>query len=150
MVRHRVCPLAVAAVVVLTVGGCGGGGGPDRRTDVAHVKQVVRRALADLAAGDGAGFCALSTPAGRAELGRALPGATCAELVARVSRQLPAVVRTGLAHAEIRKVTIAGGRAAVADADIVATRGTLTGFLSAQRTPTTLTRQSDGSWKIAG
>ena len=135
--------------VVVAVAACGGTTG-GRAADVSRVKAVVHRALADLAAGDGPGFCGLATSAGQAALGTTLPGYTCAELVVRVSRQLTPAERTGLAHAHARRVTITEGRATVRDVDIVAGRGTLAGFLSADSAPTTLSRQSDGSWKIAG
>jgi hypothetical protein len=144
-----VCPVVAIVAVAVALAACGGAS-RSRAADVARVKQVVHRALADLAAGDGRDFCGLATPAGQAALGRALPGYTCVALVVRLSRQLTPAERTGLAHAQARKVTIDGGRATVRDADIVATRGTLTGFLSADSAPTTLARQSDGSWKIEG
>jgi hypothetical protein len=93
---------------------------------------------------------ALATTGAQAELARTTPGASCADVVRRISNQLSDQVRLGLRHARVGKVTLAGGHASIRAGDITATQGTVKGFLQASAAPTKLTRQSDGSWKIAG
>jgi hypothetical protein len=137
----------VLAVAVLGLAGCGGGGA---NADAAKVKQTVERALAALADGNGPAFCALATTGAQAELARTTPGASCADVVRRISNQLSDQVRLGLRHARVGKVTLAGGHASIRAGDITATQGTVKGFLQASAAPTKLTRQSDGTWKIAG
>jgi hypothetical protein len=139
-------PAAVA--VVVAVAGCGGGGGG--RADAAKVKQTVRRALAALADGNGRAFCVLATAGARAELARTTPGASCPQVVRRISNQLSPAVKLGLRNARVGPVTIDGDRASIRAGNITSTQGTLKGFLQASAPPTRLSRQSDGTWKIAG
>ncbi len=141
--------LVVALVLAFGVAGCGGGGAAPRGGGAAQVKSVLKRAFADLANGDGTDFCSLTTPDGRAKLAADLPSYTCARIVALVAQRLPAAVKTGLRHVEIRAVTVDGGQAVVRDADVTASRGSLAGVVDAG-SATHLTRQANGSWKISG
>jgi hypothetical protein len=147
---RRLCPPAAVSLAVFA-SACGSTDHPSvRPADVARVKQTVHAALADLARGDGKGFCTLATRAGQAELARTLPGYGCAKLIDYVAAHLSAPARTGLLHSQVQRVTIDGSTAKVNSADITATQGSLTGFLDDGGKPTTLVRQPDGSWKING
>ena len=137
------------AAAALGLAGCGGGGGGGG-ADAAKVKLAVQRALAALADGNGPAFCALATTGAQAELARTTPGASCADVVRRISNQLSGQVRLGLRNARVGKVSLSGAHASIRAGDITSTRGTVKGFLQASAAPTKLTRQSDGSWKIAG
>ena len=139
---------ALGLAVTAAAAGCGGGGGGG--ADAAKVKQTVRRALAALADGNGPAFCALATAGARAELARTTPGATCPDVVTRISHQLSPAVKVGLRHARVGTVSVNGDHASIRDGNITSTRGTLKGFLQASAPPTKLTRQSNGTWKIAG
>jgi hypothetical protein len=137
----------VLAVAVLGLAGCGGGGA---NADAAKVKQTVQRALAALADGNGPAFCALATAGAQAELARTTPGAGCADVVRRISRELSDQVKLGLRSARVGRVSLSGDHASIRAGDITSTRGSLKGFLQASAAPTKLTRQSNGSWMIAG
>jgi hypothetical protein len=144
--RLRLAPVLCAAVAV-AVGGCGGSSGGS--SDSAKVKQTIENAFTALANGNGSGFCSLATSGGQATLAKALPGSSCAKVVALVSKHLSAQQKTGLRHAQVGKVTISGAHATVKSSDISTSQGTLKGFLSSSDKPTTLTKQSDGSWKLS-
>lgn len=145
--RARLAGVLVVAVLVLV--GCGGGRAADAG-DAANVKRTVQRALTALADGNGPAFCALATAGAQAELARTTPGASCAGVVRRISRQLSDRVKLGLRYARVGKVSLSGDRATIRAGDITSTRGTVKGFLQASAAPTQLIRQADGSWKIAG
>ena len=149
MIGRRLPLAAAVSLSVLAAAGCGGGGGT-RGAQTAKVEQTVRTALADLARADGHAFCALTTPAGQATLARTLPGYSCPKLVAYVGDHLSPAAKEGLLHARVRRVRISGATARVLSADIIATEGSLKGVLDDNGKPTTLIRQSDGSWKING
>jgi hypothetical protein len=144
--RLRLTGALGAAVLAVAATGCGGGGG----ADAAKVKQTVQRALTALADGNGPAFCALATPGAQAELARTTPGASCPDVVTRISHQLSPKVKLALRHARVGTVTISGDRASIRDGSITSTQGKLTDFLQASAPPTKLARQSDGTWKIAG
>lgn len=137
------------AAAVLALVGCGGGRASDA-ADAAKIKRTVQRALAALADGNGPAFCALASAGARAELARTAPGAGCAGVVRRISRQLSDRVKLGLRHARVGKVSVSGSRATIRAGEITSTRGTLKGFLQASAAPTQLIRQADGGWRIAG
>jgi hypothetical protein len=141
------CAGALAAVV-LALAGCGAGAGGG--ADAAAVKRTVQHALAALANGDGAAFCALATRGARAELQRTTPGATCPEVVRRISDQLSPTITLALRHARVGAVTLRGNRATIHAGQITSTQGSLKGFLQAAAPPTTLARQANGAWRIAG
>jgi hypothetical protein len=145
--RARLAAVLVVAVLVLV--GCGGGRATDA-ADVAKVKATVQRALMALADGKGPAFCALATAGARAELARTTPGAGCAGVVRRISRELSDRVKLGLRNARVGKVSISRDRATIRAGEITSTRGTLKGFLQASAAPTQLIRQPNGSWEIAG
>lgn len=147
--RLRLTGASGAAVLAIAAAaGCGGGGGGG--ADAAKVKQTVQRALTALADGNGPAFCALATSGAQAELARTTPGASCPEVVTRISHQLSPKVTLALRHARVGAVTISGDRASIRDGSITSTQGRLTGFLQASAPPTRLARQPDGTWKIAG
>jgi hypothetical protein len=132
----------------LLVVGCGGGGGAS--ADVGKIERTMTREFAAVADGDGAVACGLATPSGRAVLANADPGATCEEVIAFVAARLTPEIRTALHNLAIKKVTITGNTASVADADVTSTRGSLKGFDKPGSPPTILMKQPDGTWKIAG
>jgi hypothetical protein len=140
--------LIVAVPVAVFVGGCGGSSSSGS-SDTAKVSHVVETAFHDVATGDGAGFCSLATKAGQATLAKTLPGYTCAKVVTLVSQHLSSAQKAGLLHAHVKTATVKGASATVSDADVSTTQGTLKGFLD-DKTPTRLTKASDGSWKISG
>jgi hypothetical protein len=136
-----------AAVLAGAVAGCGGSSGS---SDATKVKQTVTTAFTDLANGDGQGFCSLATPAGQQSLAKALPGSTCAKVVTLVSQHLSAQQKQALRHTTVKTVTVKGKTASVKNSDITSSSGSLKGILGASSAPTTLAKQSDGSWKLAG
>ncbi|MGA9857141.1 MAG: hypothetical protein WBQ18_04710 [Solirubrobacteraceae bacterium] len=147
--RTRLFALACVFVIALMLAGCGGSGsGSSGANDAAKIKQTVHQALADLASADGQGFCSLASAAGQRKLAHTLPGYSCPRIVELISRHLPASAKTGLLHANVRDVTIKGSVATVKASDIVASQGTLKGFLEANGKPTRLVHEPDGSWKI--
>jgi hypothetical protein len=147
VILPRVALAGSLGVAVLAIGGCGGGGA---NADVGRVKRTIERALIALADGNGPAFCALATPGAQAELTRTTPGASCPQVVVRISHQLSPQVKLGLRHARVGAVTVSGGHASIRNGSITSTQGRLKGFLRASGPPTRLIRQADGSWKIAG
>jgi hypothetical protein len=143
--RHLVGVIG-AVVGGALLAGCGSSNG----ADTAKITQTVTSELRDLANGNGTAACGLATPSGQAELAGASPAHSCAAAIELVSAHLSAQIKLGLQTAEVKQVTISGGSATVSDADITSKQGDLTGFLSPSSAPTVLTKQPDGSWKIAG
>jgi hypothetical protein len=148
VIARRLRLAAIVSAGVIAAASCGGHQSR-AATDVAQVKQTVRQALADLARADGRGFCSLATRAGQAKLAGTLHGYTCVKLVELVGRQLSSATRTGLLHVQVRRVTMSGRTATVRAADLIATQGSLKGFLKDGGKPTRLVRQRDGRWKIS-
>ncbi len=139
---------ALAIVLAAAVaGGCGSSGAS---ADSAKVKQTITTAFTDLADGNGQGFCSLATPAGQRALASNLPGSTCAKVLALVSQHLSDEQKQALRHTTVKRVTVKGDKATVKNSDITASSGTLQGVLGASNASTTLTKQSDGSWRLAG
>lgn len=136
------------AVLLTGVGlvGCGGSSGSS--ADTTAVQQTVTKVLHGLGSGDGATVCSLATKDGQAALAKAIPHSTCPQVVDLVSAHLSSAQKQGLQNAKVGKVKIDGNHASVSDSAITTTKGTLKGFL--EGTPTKLTKQSDGSWKISG
>jgi hypothetical protein len=149
VISRRLRLTGALSAAALTAAGCGGGGGGGA-ADAAKVKATVEQALTALADGKGPAFCALATAGAQAEFARTTPGASCPDVVTRISRQLSPKVKLALRHARVGTVTITGDRASIRDGSITSTQGTLTGFLQASAPPTKLARQSNGTWKIAG
>lgn len=143
--RIRLLVLIATLLIGLLVAGCGSGNSADAQA----VAKTVTQEFADLAAGNGAGACALATPGGQTLLASGTHH-TCADAINLVSQNLPDQVRLGLRTAVVKKVTINGGSATVSPADITSTQGSLTGFLSPNSAPTVLTKQPNGAWQIAG
>lgn len=150
MTARRLAAAAAPAVAVgVLAAGCGTGDGASP-ADVAAVKSTVQRALADLARGDGRGFCSLATRAGQAKVAASATGYDCPRLVHAVAGHLSDEHRLALLHVRVTRVAVRGAKATVSDADITTTQGSLTGYLDDGGRPTTLARQPDGSWKITG
>jgi hypothetical protein len=139
---------ALGVIIAAGLPGCGGGG--DSSGDATKVSDTVTRVLHALGHGDGATVCSLATTAGQKTLARALPHSTCPKVVELVSRHLSPSQKVGLETAKVGKVRISGSHATVPDTSITSPKGSLKGFLQAGSTPTKLTKQSDGSWKISG
>jgi hypothetical protein len=118
--------------------------------DASAVKSTLKRAFHAVATGDGPGFCSLATPAGQKTLANAIPNASCATVIRKVSTQLSAAQKAALNSVQIKKVKITGSQATVSASDITSTSGSLKGFLQPGSAPSVLTKQSDGSWKISG
>jgi hypothetical protein len=137
----------VGSLAVLVVG-CGGGAGVGG--DRAKIEQTLQRDFTAIANGDGGTACALATPSGQAKLEKAVPGASCEQIVSLVAQRLPQRIKHALRTAQIKQVTIKGDTATVQDADITSTRGSFRGFLHPGSAPGVLKRQPDGTWKIAG
>jgi ketosteroid isomerase-like protein len=126
--------------------GCGGSSHPAANAaDVAKVKQTITRALAAVAAGDGATACSLATPTGQATLQKLVGAASCQAAVATLAAQLPANMKAALRDAKVKKVSISGNTANVNNNDITAPQATI-GDLPLP--PTVLVKQPDGSWKL--
>jgi hypothetical protein len=144
----RRLPLALVVAAGVAAAGCGAAS-----TDGAsalRVKQTVRTALGDLAAGDGRGFCSLVTRAERDRLATAFASRSCPAAIHAVGSGLTPAHRTALRHADVKTVTITGAAATVRAADITTTSGSMKGFLSDDGKPTSLVRRADGSWMISG
>jgi hypothetical protein len=94
--------------------------------------------------------CSLATKDGQAALAKAIPHASCTQVVDLVSAHLSSAEKQALQSAKVGKVTIDGSHASVSDSAITSSKGSLKGFLTAGSAPTKLTKQSDGSWKISG
>ncbi len=116
----------------------------------AQVKRTVQLALADLAAGDGRGFCSLATPAERARLARVFARPSCPAAMSAVGATLSPAHRAALRRVEVRRVTVNGATATVNAADIVTPGEPGKGFLSDDGKPTTLVRGPGGTWLISG
>jgi hypothetical protein len=139
-------PLAIVLSAAAVVAGCGSSG----TSDTTKVKQTVKTAFADLANGNGQGFCSLATPAGQKSLAQNLPGSTCAKVLTLVSQHLSAKQKEGLRNATVKAATVKGNTATVKNSDITTGKGSLSGVLGSSSASTTLTKQSDGTWKLSG
>lgn len=148
---RRVGPFAprllAALAVSASLAACGGGSSSS--SDVAKVKQTITRAFHALATGDGATLCSLATPAGQRALASAAPHSTCAKVVQLVSAHLTPSQKAALESVRVTKVTVSGNQAAVSNTDLTTAHGSLKGFINSRSAPTRLTKQPDGSWKIA-
>ncbi|MFZ0042970.1 MAG: hypothetical protein WAK93_16805 [Solirubrobacteraceae bacterium] len=138
-------PLLIGLSAAVLAAGCGGGS-----SDSGKVEKTVQTAFADLASGNGQGFCSLTTPAGQKSLAQNLPGASCAKVLNLVSAHLSTQQKNGLRHAKVKSVTVKGNTATVKNSDITTSSGSLSGVLGSSTAKTTLTKQSDGSWKLSG
>lgn len=139
--------LLSALVVCAMVAACGSGGSAN---DTAHVKQTLTRAFRALAKGDGSTLCSLATPQGRQALTAGIPHTSCVGIVKLAGAHLSPSLKAALASVRIKRVTVNGNQASVSYADITSARGSLAGFIQPGATPTRLTKQPDGSWKISG
>lgn len=132
--------------VALAAAGCGGGGTNPQQ---ARVERTVQGALADIARGDGAAFCALATPAAQRQLAAVLPGRNCAGFIHLLAEQMTPAHRRSLLHARVTRVTVHGAAASVSSHDITSPDGKLRGYLSAHSV-THLQRDATGTWRISG
>lgn len=133
----------MALALALLAAGCG-------TSDSDVVKQTVKRALTDVARGDGQAFCALATPAERAHLGRLVPGYDCAQLMHFIGVHLLPATRRAMLHAQVSRVQVHGDVARVYASAIDTTQGSLSGVLDDDGVATRLVRQGDGTWRVAG
>ncbi len=139
--------LSVVALSGALLAGCGSSRGPSG--DASHAANTLTRAFHALGVGDGGTVCSLATPAGQKTLASAVPGSTCPKVVALVSAHLTSKQKAALGSVRVKNVTVAGNLATVRAKDISSTQGSFTGFLSSKSAPTTLAKQSDGTWKIS-
>jgi hypothetical protein len=149
LTRRFLFVIAVGALIA-ACGSSSSSGSGSGSSDVAAVKSTLQRAFRAVSAGDGPGFCSLATPAGQKTLARAIPNASCATVIRKVSTQLSPTQKAALNSIQIKKVKISGRRATVSAADITSTHGSLKGFLQPNSAPSVLTKQPDGTWKISG
>ena len=145
----RICAVLLATALLA---GCGGGGGS---SDVTKIKQTLTRYFSAFGAGDGATACSLFTQAGQAAFEHTVPGTTagrCAQIVTFIGAGLTPPTKQALESAQIGKINVVAGTATVQVADVTATSGSFAAFprLKAGSPPYVLTKQPDGSWKIAG
>lgn len=141
--------LGAVLTLSLLLAACGGASAVNT-ADGSQAAKTLTRAFHALATGDGATICALATPAGQRSLAAAVPGSSCAKVVALVSAHLTSAQKAALASVRVKHVAVSGREATIKATDIVSSHGSLSGFLSAKSTPTRLRKQSDGSWKIEG
>ncbi|MGB9183499.1 MAG: hypothetical protein WCB67_05490 [Solirubrobacteraceae bacterium] len=144
-------PCGLFSVFVLSgvlLAGCGSSTGLS--ADASHAANTLTRAFHALGTGDGGTVCSLATTAGRKSLASAVPHSTCAQVVTLVSAHLTTKQKAALGSVKVRKVSVKGNLATVRAKDISSTQGSFKGFLSANSAPERLSKQSDGTWKIAG
>jgi len=141
--------LGAVLTLSLLLAACGGASAVNT-ADGSQAAKTLTRAFHALATGDGATICALATPAGQRSLAAAVPGSSCAKVVALVSAHLTSAQKAALASVRVKHVAVSGREATIKATDIVSSHGSLSGFLSVKSTPTRLRKQSDGSWKIEG
>jgi hypothetical protein len=140
--RGRLAVLCVAASLV-ALSGCGS------KSDADQAKDTMKSFLSALAKGDGKKACSLADASGQARLVAAAKGRlSCPGVISALARRLPASVKTGFENAEIKKVTVTGNTATINGADITASKGDVSGFLSGG-TPTKFVKKG-GTWKLSG
>src|SRR5947209_19899007 len=133
--------LAVVLVVSLALLGCGGGGGDEQA-----VKNTVTQFMSALATGDGAKACSLATAQAQQRLTAQGSGAggSCPAIITAISKRLPPQIKQGLETAKVKKATVKGDTATVADKDISSSAGNLGPFLGSGSTKL---KKENGSWK---
>jgi hypothetical protein len=140
--------LLVVALSGAVLAGCGASSG--QGAAASKVAQTLTRAFHALSSGDGATVCSLATAAGQKTLASAVPHSSCAKVVGIVSAHLTAKQKAALSSVQVKNVTVKGNQATVRAGDITSSSGSFKGFLDPHSSPTKLSKQSDGSWKISG
>ncbi len=143
---RRLFSVFVLSAVLLA--GCGSSTGLSG--DASHAANTLTRAFHALGTGDGGTVCSLATTAGQKSLASAVPHSTCAQVVTLVSAHLTTNQKAALRSVKVKNVSVKGNLATVRAKDISSAQGSFKGFLSAKSAPERLSKQSDGSWKIAG
>ncbi len=142
------CLLSVVALSGALLDGCGSSSGLS--ADASHAANTLTRAFHALGMSDGATLCSLATPSGQRSLASAVPNSTCPKVVVLVSAHLTPKQKAALGSVQVKNVTVKGNLATVRAKDISSTRGSFKGFLNPKSSPTRLSKQSDGTWKISG
>jgi hypothetical protein len=152
--RSTVIASWTTVIATLAVAGCGGGGGGSSADEKA-AEQSARTFLAAFANGNGTVACGLVTPSGQHVLEGEVAAQAgtvgtigCVKIIGLLAGALPASVRDALRTAQIKKVTVNGNTAKIANKDLTSTSGSLSAFLSSGG-PTVLVKQN-GVWKING
>jgi hypothetical protein len=137
---------ALAAVLITSVAllGCGGSGGGDEQA----VKTTVTQFMAALANGDGAKACSLATAQAQQRLTAqgAQAGTSCPAIISAISKRLPPQIKQGLQTAKVKKASVNGDTATVADKDISSSAGNLGPFLGGG---STTLKKENGTWKLS-
>ena len=136
--------LAAVLVTSLVLLGCGGGGGGDEQA----VKNTVTQFMSSLAKGDGAKACSLATAQAQQRLTAQGSGAggSCPAIITAISKRLPPQIKQGLETAKVKKATVKGDTATVADSDISSSAGNLGPFLGGG---STTLKKEGGTWKLS-
>ncbi|MGI9184996.1 MAG: hypothetical protein ACR2GZ_08530 [Solirubrobacteraceae bacterium] len=142
------CLLSAVALSGGLLAGCGAKSGST--PDAAHAANTLTRAFHALGTGDGGTVCSLATVGGQKTLAAAVPNSTCPKVVALVSAHLTPKQKAALGSVQVTNITVKGNLAIVRAKDISSTRGSFKGFLDPKSSPTRLSKQADGTWKISG
>lgn len=135
-------------VIAVLASGCGGS-----KSDADEVKTTVSNFFADAGDNKGPAACALLTDAAAQELISAAavlkPPTSCAEAIATFNKVLSSDDKKSLKSTNVKKVTITGETATVADTDIQLKAGGEVGLFR-NRSPKPLTLEKvGGEWKIS-
>ncbi|MGH2870030.1 MAG: hypothetical protein ACRDNK_20980 [Solirubrobacteraceae bacterium] len=139
--------LSVVGLSGALLAGCGSSSGLS--SDASHAANTLTRAFHALATGDGATVCSLATAAGQQSLASAVPGSTCRKVVVLVSAHLTSQQKAALGSVQVKTVAVKGNLATVRAQDISSKQGSFKGFLNAKSASTRLSKQADGTWRIA-
>jgi len=134
--------------IVLVAAACGGSG-----SDPDKVKSTVSKFFADVGDGKGPAACALLTDAAVKELSSAAfllrPPSSCADAIETFHKILSSDDKKSLKSTKVKKVTVTGTTATVADNDIALKAGGEVGLFR-NSSPKPLTLEKVGSdWKIS-
>jgi len=134
--------------IVVVAGGCGGS-----QSDADKAKATVSKFFSDVGDGKGPAACALLTDAGVKELTTAAfllrPPSSCADAINMYNKILSSDDKKSLKSTKVKKVTVTGSTATVADNDIQLKAGGEVGLFR-NSSPKPLTLDKVGSdWKIS-
>lgn len=146
--RRRATRVVAIVVAAAAVGACS-----TKVSDEDKVKDVVTGFFSAVADGNGTVACAKLTASAVNELSAAAfllqAPASCPEAIERLNRQLSSDDKKALDSAEVRRVTVTGDTAVVADADIsLRISGQSSLFRNNNPAPITIDRIGD-DWKIS-
>ncbi|MDQ6798445.1 MAG: hypothetical protein M3011_10600 [Actinomycetota bacterium] len=139
--------MGVLAIAVVA-GACGGS-----KSDADKAKTTVSSFFSDVGDGKGPAACALLTDAAVKELSSAAfllrPPSSCTDAIETFHKVLTADDKKSLKSTKVKKVTVTGGTATVADNDIALKAGGEVGlFRNSSPKPLTLEKVG-GDWKIS-